>query len=78
MTTLLTIIALAGAVISVSAFAKSAPAAVVDAATVREQSSDVDTFEGRVVARIRMRNARSEASRSISESTAAYWGRSIF
>jgi hypothetical protein len=78
MPTFLTIIAFSAAVILASAFAKSAPAAVVDAATVREQSSDVDTFEGRVVARIRMRNARSEASRGISESTAAYWGRPIY
>ena len=76
--TLLTTIALAAAVILLSAFAKAAPAAVVDAATVREQSWDVDTFEGRVVARIRMRNARSEASRNISKSMVAYWERPIF
>ena len=78
MTTLLTIIALAATVISASALAEPGPAAVVDSATAREQSSDLDTFEGRVVAKIRMRNVRGEAWRDISKSAAAYWGRPIF
>jgi len=77
--TLLTTIALAAAIILLFGVCQGrAPAAVVDAATVREQSWDVDTFEGRVVARIRMRNARSEASRNISKSMVAYWERPIF
>lgn len=74
MTTFLTIIALGAAVILASAFAKVAPAAVIDAATVREQSSDLDSFEGRVVARIRMRDARRDASRDVGKTTVGYWG----
>ena len=78
MTTLFTIVALAVAVISASAIAEPGPTAVFDAATAREQSSDLDTFEGRVVAKIQMRNVRGEAWRDISKSAAAYWGRPIF
>lgn len=73
MAELLTMIALAANVIAASAFAKFASIIATGAATAHEQSSDVDTFEGRVAARIRIRNRRSEASREVGEFTRAYW-----
>jgi hypothetical protein len=36
------------------------------------------TFEGRVVAKIQTRNARSAVLRDIGESTGAYWGSPLF
>jgi hypothetical protein len=74
MTELFTMIVLAANIIVASAFAKFAPTATTDAVIAHEQSSDADTFEGRVVAKIRMRNVRSDVSRDIGESTGAYWG----
>jgi hypothetical protein len=74
MTELFTMIVLAANIIVVSAFAKFAPTAIADVSTAQEQSSDVDTFEGRVVARIRARDVRSAVARDIGESTGAYWG----
>ena len=74
MTELFTMIVLAANIIVASAFARFAPPVTADAATAHEQSSDADTFEGRVVAKIRMRNVRSAVSRDIGESTGAYWG----
>ena len=67
-------IVLAANIIVASAFARFAPTAAADVATAHEQSSDADTFEGLVVAKIGMRNARSAAARDIGESTGAYWG----
>ena len=52
MTELFTMIVLAANIIVASAFAKFAPTAAADVATAHEQSSDADTFEGRVVAKI--------------------------
>jgi hypothetical protein len=78
MTELFTMIVLAANIIVVSAFAKFAPTATAAVSTVHEQSSDVDTFEGRVVARIRARDTRSAAARDISESAGAYWGSPLF
>ena len=74
MTELFTMIVLAANIIVASAFAKFAPTAAADVATAHERSSEVDTFEGRVVAKIRMRNVRSTVSGDIGESTGAYWG----
>jgi hypothetical protein len=74
MTELFTMIVLAANIVVASAFAKFAPTVTTDVATAHEQSSDADTFEGRVVAKIRMRNVRSAVSRDIGESTGAYWG----
>ena len=74
MTELFTMIVLAANIIVASAFARFAPTAAADVSTAHEQSSEVDTFEGRVVAKIRMRNVRSAVSRDIGESTGAYWG----
>jgi hypothetical protein len=78
MTELFTMIVLAANIIVASAIAKFAPTAVADLSTAHEQSSDVDTFEGRVVARIRARDVRSAVARDIGESTGAYWGSPMF
>jgi predicted fused transcriptional regulator/phosphomethylpyrimidine kinase len=74
MTELFTMIVLAANIIMASAFAKFAPTVATDVATAHEQPSDIDSFEGRVVARIRARNVRSTVARDIGESTGAYWG----
>ena len=71
-------IVLAANIIVASAFARFAPTAAADVATAHEQSSDADTFEGLVVAKIGMRNARSAAARDIGESADAYWGSPLF
>ena len=78
MTELFTMIILAANIIVVSASARFAPTAAADIATAHQQSSDADTFEGRVVAKIAMRNVRSAAARDIGESTGAYWGSPLF
>jgi methenyltetrahydromethanopterin cyclohydrolase len=77
MTELFTMIVLAANIIVASAFAKFAPM-VADVATAHEQYSDANTFEGRVVAKIQTRNARSAVLRDIGESTGAYWGSPLF
>ena len=77
MTELFTMVVLAANIIVASAFAKFAPTAA-DVPTELEQPSDVNTFEGRVVARIRARDGRSAAARDIGESTSAYWGSPLF
>ena len=74
MTELFTMIVLAANIIVASAFAKFAPPAAADVSAAHEQSSDADTFEGRVVARIRARDVRSAVARDIGESNGAYWG----
>jgi hypothetical protein len=74
MTELFTMIVLAANIIVASAFAKFAPTATADVATAHEQSSDADTYEGRVMARIRTRGARSAVARDIG----AYWGSPLF
>jgi hypothetical protein len=71
-------IVLAANIVVASAFARFAPTATANVATAHEQSSDADTFEGRVVARIRERDARSAVSRDIGESVGAYWGSPLF
>jgi hypothetical protein len=78
MTELFTMIVLAANIVVASAFAKFAPTAATDVAMAHEQSSDADTFEGRVVARIRARDVRSAVARDIGESTGAYWGSPLF
>jgi hypothetical protein len=78
MTELFTMIVLAANIVLASAFARFAPTAAADLATAHEQSLDADTFEGRVAARIRMRDARSVVSRDIGESVGAYWGAPLF
>jgi hypothetical protein len=72
MTELFTMILLAANIIVASAFAKFASMVAADAAVTHEQSSDIETFEGRVVARIRGRDVRSAVARDIGESTGAY------
>jgi hypothetical protein len=74
MTELFTMIVLAANIVAASAFARFAPTV----AAAHEQSSDADTFEGRVVERIRVRDARSAVSCDISESAGAYWGSPLF
>jgi hypothetical protein len=74
MTELFTMLVLAANIIVASAFAKFAPMAAADVATAHEQSSDAETYEGRVVARIRARNVRSAVARDVGESAGAYWG----
>jgi hypothetical protein len=74
MTELFTMIVLAANIVVASAFARFAPTAAADASAAHEQSSEVDTFEGRVVARIRARDVRNAVARDIGESTGAYWG----
>ena len=71
-------IVLAANIVVASAFARFAPTAAADVATAHERTSDADTFEGRVVAKIGMRNARSAAARDIGESARAYWGSPLF
>ena len=78
MTKLFTMIVLAANIIAASAFAKFAPTVAADVAAAHEQSSDADTFEGRVVAKIQTRNVRSAVSRDIGESVGAYWGSPLF
>jgi methenyltetrahydromethanopterin cyclohydrolase len=77
MTELFTMIVLAANIVAASAFAKFAPM-VADVAAAHEQFSDANTFEGRVVAKIQTRNARSAVLRDIGESTGAYWGSPLF
>ena len=74
MTELFTMLVLAANIIVASAFARFAPTAAADVAMAHEQSSEVDTFEGRVVAKIRARDVRSAVARDVGESTGAYWG----
>ena len=78
MTELFTMIVLAANIVLASAFARFAPTAAADVATAHEQSLDADTFEGRVAARIRVRDARSVVSRDIGESVGAYRGAPLF
>jgi hypothetical protein len=78
MTELFTMIVLAANIIVASDFAKFAPTATADKTMAYEQSSDADTFEGRVVARIRARDVRSAVARDVGESTGAYWGPPLF
>ena len=78
MTELFTMVVLAANIIVASAFAKFAPMAAADVATAHEQISDADTFEGRVVAKIRARDVRSAVARDIGASTGAYWGSPLF
>jgi hypothetical protein len=78
MTELFTMIVLAANIVVASAFARFAPTAAAEAATAREQSSNVDTFEGRVVAKIELQKLRSAVSRDIGESAGAYWGSPLF
>jgi hypothetical protein len=66
-------IVLAANIIVASAFARFTPNATTDVATSHEQTSDADTFEGRVVAKIGMRNVRGAAARDIGKSAGAYW-----
>jgi hypothetical protein len=68
MTEFFTIAVLAANIIVASAFARFATA----------QSLDADTFEGRVVARIRARDVRSAVAPDIGASTGAYWGSPLF
>jgi len=65
-------ITLAAEVILASALAKSVWLANTNAAA-HEQSSDLDSFEGRVAVRIPTRNGN-KVSRDISESAVAYRG----
>ena len=78
MTELITMIVLAANIVVASAFAKFAPTAAADITAAHEPSSDADTFEGRVVAKIGMRKVRSAVSRDIGESVGAYWGSPLF
>jgi hypothetical protein len=77
MAELFTFIALAADAILAAAFAKSISLATTNAAA-HEQSSDLDSFEGRAVVRIPTRNARNKVLRDIGESTTAYRGWPIF
>ena len=78
MTELFTMIVLAANIVVASAFARFAPTTTADVATTHEQSLDADTFEGRVVAKIRARDVRSAVARDIGGSTGAYWGSPMF
>ena len=79
MTELFTMIVLAANIVVASAFARFAPtAAAAEVAAAHEQSSNAGTFEGRVVAKIGMRNPRSAVSRDIGEPVGAYWGSPLF
>jgi hypothetical protein len=78
MTELFTMIVLAANIVVASAFARFAPTAAADVATAHEQASNADTFEGRVVARIRVRNVPSAVSPDLCESAGAYWGSPLF
>jgi len=68
MTELFTMVVLAANIIVASAFARFTTA----------QSSDAETFEGRVVAKIHARDVRSAVARDIRASTGAYWGSPLF
>jgi hypothetical protein len=74
MTELFTMIVLAANIIVASAFAKFAPTAAADVSAAHDQPSEVDTFEGRVVAKIRTRDVRSAVARDIGKYAGAYWG----
>jgi hypothetical protein len=74
MTELFTMLVLAANIIVASAFAKFAPMVAAEVATAHEKISDADTYEGRVVARIRARDVRSAAARDVGKSAGAYWG----
>jgi hypothetical protein len=74
MTELFTMIVLTANVIVASAVAKFASPAFTDAATAHEQLSGADTFEGRVLAKSRVRNAPSALSRDLEDPATAYWG----
>jgi hypothetical protein len=78
MTELFTMIVLAANIVVAAAFARFAPTVAADVAAAHEQSSNADTFEGRVAAKIQTRNLRSTVSRDIDESTGAYWGSPLF
>jgi hypothetical protein len=78
MTELFTMTVLAANIIVASAFARFASTAAADVSTATEQSSDVGTFEGRVVAKVRARDARRAGTPDTGESTGAYWGSPIF
>jgi len=71
MTELFTLIAVATILVPAMAFAQS-PLSSADAAMAHERFSDAENFEGRAVARIRVRNVGSEVSRNRGEATAAY------
>jgi hypothetical protein len=75
---LFTMLVLAANIVVASAFAKFAPMAAADVVAAHEQSWDADTFEGRVVARIRARDVRGAVERDIGASTGAYWGSPLF
>jgi hypothetical protein len=75
---LFTMLVLAANIVVASAFAKFARTAAADVTTAHEQSSDADTYEGRVVARIRARDVRSAIARDIGASPGAYWGSPLF
>jgi hypothetical protein len=66
MTELFTMIVLAANIVVASAFARFAPTAAAD------------TFEGRVVARIPVRDARSAVLRDIGECAGTYLGSPLF
>jgi hypothetical protein len=74
MTELFTMIVLAANIIAALVFAKFAPTASPDAPAASEQSSDAGIFEGRLTARIRVRDARIAVSRDIGQSVSPYWG----
>ena len=78
MTELFTMIVLAANIIAASAFAKFAPTVAADVVAAHEQSSDADTFEGRVTAKIQTRNVRSAVVRDTGESAGTYWGSPLF
>jgi hypothetical protein len=78
MTELFTMTVLAANIVVASAFARFAPTAAADVAAAQEQSLDADTFEGRVVAKIAMRNVRNAAARDVGKSAGAYWGSPFF
>jgi hypothetical protein len=78
MTELFTMMILAANIVAASAFARFAPTAAADIATAHEESSDADTFEGLVLAKIGTRNVRGTVSRDTGESAGAYWGSPLF
>jgi hypothetical protein len=78
MTELFTMMVLAANIIVAFVFAKFAPLVGADVSAAHEQASEVGTFEGRVAARIRVRDGRSAIARDAGESTGAYWGPPLF
>jgi uncharacterized protein YfiM (DUF2279 family) len=76
MTELFTMIVLAANIIVASAFARFAPSAAAGIATAHDQGAE--TFEGRVMAKIRTRNVRGAISPDIGDSNGAYWGSPLF